>query len=54
MTFLYWREKKSGELYAVRIDDAGVVDGAAGPLPPDEVTAAKLHQWTFDQKGGKP
>jgi hypothetical protein len=33
MTYLYWRHKKTRDIYAVRVDDASVLDGAGVMAP---------------------
>lgn len=50
MTYLYWLHIKTGEIFAVRVNNAGIIDGAAGPIPLEEATAENLRQWPFDQK----
>jgi hypothetical protein len=52
-TSLYWRNKTTGEIYAVRVSDDGVLDGAVGPIPPKDATSAKLRRWEFDPKKGE-
>ena len=32
----------------MRVNDDGVLDGAAGPIPPNEATFARLPYWKFD------
>lgn len=49
-SILYWRHTQTGEIFAVRVDPAGLIDGAVGPIPLEEATAAKLRKWAFDQK----
>ena len=44
-TSLYWREKKTGALYAIRVDS-----GTVGPSPPKEVASAKLRQWALSRE----
>ncbi|MGE0681421.1 MAG: hypothetical protein AB7P69_11060 [Candidatus Binatia bacterium] len=52
-TFLYWRHKMTGDIYAVHVTDDGLLDGAIGPIPPNEATIAKLPEWKFIPLEGK-
>ena len=52
-TFLYWRHKATGCIYAVHVTDDGLLDGATGPIPAHEATLAKLPHWTFTLMEGK-
>lgn len=53
ITYLYWRHTQTQEIFAVRVNNAGVLDGAVGPIPPNQATAVKLGQWAFDLKKGE-
>jgi len=62
--YQFWNAPKSGETYAVEVDDGGRVVGICGPLYYDEVKAAILPhfdyrpvpatfnsgQWTYDER----
>ncbi len=49
MTNLYWQHSKSGETFAVVVDDnGGGVIQACGPLTHDEVTATNIATFEFD------
>lgn len=52
-TFLYWRYKTTSDIYAVRVTDDGLLDGATGPIPPKEATVAKLQDWKFTPLEGE-
>jgi len=52
LTFLYWRHKTTGTIYAVRIAEDGVLDGAYGPIPRKKATPAKLPYWSFSSVEG--
>jgi hypothetical protein len=52
-TSLYWRHQRTGELYAVRVNYQGILDGAAGSLPPSAATAAQLPHWPFVRAAGE-
>jgi hypothetical protein len=52
-TFLYWRHKTTGDIYAVHVTDDGLLDEATGPIPSNEATLAKLSDWKFTPGEGK-
>ena len=52
-TFLYWRHTKTGEIYAVRLNTAKMLDGAYGPIPRTEAILATLPHWPFTAAAGE-
>jgi hypothetical protein len=53
MTYVYWQHKKSGDIYAVRVNEEGVVDGAYGPIRDSEATRTNLPTWRFQEGTGE-
>ncbi len=45
-TYEFWREKGTGDVWAVELTD-GVVTGAAGPLHWSEIKLAYLHGYDY-------
>jgi hypothetical protein len=51
-TYLYWRHKTTGDIYAVRVTDDGMIDGVAGPIPPAEALRDTLPAWPYNPVEG--
>lgn len=50
-TYEFWREVRSGDVWAVELTD-GVVAGAAGPLHWSELKLAYLHGYDYSAAEG--
>lgn len=51
MTYEYWQHQKSGELYAVRLDEHRV-NAAYGPIHHTDFTAQNLPHFDWDEEDG--
>jgi len=51
--YLYWHHKTTDHIYAVRITQDGVLDGAYGPIPRKKATPTKLPHWPFSSAEGE-
>ena len=44
----FWEHDQSGEIYAVRLNDRGDIDGFYGPLLSHQVRADRLAQFPYE------
>jgi hypothetical protein len=48
MAFTYWQHNKSGDIYAVQTDMAGMAIGVTGPISQDEATVENYGNFDYD------
>lgn len=48
MAWTYWQHEKSGEIFAVRTDLAGMAEGVTGPISADEATVENYGNFDYD------
>ena len=52
MTYEYWQHEKSGEVYAVELNEEGLAERAYGPIHYTEITKQNLPHFDFDVEDG--
>ena len=48
MAWTYWQHEKSGEIFAVLTDIAGMAEGVTGPINADAATVENLGNFDYD------